>query len=55
MVICGISASFFRFNVSLNLRQVCDNIVFVSAEFFEEFITSTNIISMISLGTLMIA
>ena len=48
MWICGRSASFFRFNISLNLEQVCDNIAYVSVEFLEEFTASTNIVSILS-------
>ena len=45
---------FFAY-LSLNLEQVCDNIASVSVEFLEEFTVSTNMISMISLGRLVIA
>ena len=55
MGICGRSASLFCFNISLNLEQVCGNVVYVSVEFLEEFTALTNIISMISLGRLVIA
>ena len=47
MWICERSGSFFRFNISLNLEQVCENVAYVSVEFLDEFTASTNITSII--------
>ena len=44
MWICGRNTSLFRFNMPLNLEQVCDNITYVSDEYLEDFTTSNNIV-----------
>ena len=53
MRICGRSASFFSFNTTSNLEQVCDNSIYFCC-ILRGLISSTNINSMISLGRLVI-